>query len=155
QTRKFAWPIIVLPELFATSRHLTIMAGHLVSLGWEVYLLDILPPRTGTSAKGDCGESAFCALVADIRRAIEAISSEVVAAGHGLGGLLALKLAEAPRVRAGLALAPLIPGFRSPLFVRRHRWASWRSKSAVLPTRRRALELVSEAEPFQRESLIK
>ena len=43
QTRKFAWPIAIIPELFTTFRHLTIMAGHLVSLGWEVYLLDIHP----------------------------------------------------------------------------------------------------------------
>jgi pimeloyl-ACP methyl ester carboxylesterase len=58
-------------------------------------------------------------------------------------------------VRAAVALAPLIPGFRSPLFVRRRRWASWRSESTGLPTGRKVLELVSEAEPFQRESIIK
>ena len=155
QTRKFAWPIVVLPELFTTSRHLTMMAGHLVSLGWEVYLLDVHPPIMRASAKNDPSADAFCALAAGIRKALDAIGSDIIAAGHGLGGLLALKVAEAPPVRAAVALAPLIPGFRSPLFVRRRRWASWRSESTGLPTRRMVLELVSEAEPFQRESIIK
>jgi pimeloyl-ACP methyl ester carboxylesterase len=155
QTRKFAWPIVVLPELFTTSRHLTTMAGHLVSLGWEVYLLDVHPSKTRASAKNDPGASAFCALVVDIRTALDAIGSEIIAAGHGLGGLLALKIAEAPPVRAAVALAPLIPGFRSPLFVRSRRWAFWRSESTGLPTRRKVLELVSGADPLQRESVIK
>jgi len=155
QTRKFAWPIVVLPELFTTSRHLTMMAGHLVSLGWEVYLLDVHPPKTRASAKKDPAASAFYALAADIRKALDAIGSEIIAAGHGLGGLLALKTAEARPVRAAVALAPLIPGFRSPLFVHSRRWASWRSESTGLPSRRKMLELVSEAEPFQRESIIK
>lgn len=154
QARKFAWPIVLFPELFTTSRHLTIMAGHLVSLGWEVYLVDVHPPTTRAFGN-DSATSAFSALVANTRTALEAIGSDIIAAGHGLGGLLALKLAEAPRVRAAVALAPLIPGYRSPLFVRRRRWTAWRSESSGLPTGRRALELVSEAEPFQRESLIK
>jgi pimeloyl-ACP methyl ester carboxylesterase len=155
QTRKFAWPIVVLPELFANSRHLTLMAGHLVSLGWEVYLPDIHPLLTRGFARNDSGESAFYSLLTDIRTALGQIGSEVVATGHGLGGSLALKLAEAPPVRAAVALAPLAPGFRSSLFVHRRRWTSWRSESTRLPSRRRVLELVSEAELFQRESIIR
>ena len=154
QTRKFAWPIVVLPELFTTSRHLTMMAGHLVSLGWEVYLFDIHQPRPRASAKNDPGTSAFRTLAAEIRTALNEIGSEIITAGHGLGGLLALKIAEAPPVRAAVALAPLIPGFRSPLFVR-SRWAFWHSESIGLPTRRKVLELASDAEPFQREFIIK
>ncbi len=155
QTRKFAWPIVFLPELFTTSRHLTIVAGWLVSMGWEVYLLDVYPPTARVLATDDSGASAFSALLASLRAALDAIGSDIIAAGHGFGGLLALKLAEAPSVRAAVALAPLIPGFHSPLFVRRPRWTFWRSESTGLPTGRRVLELVSEAEPFQRESLIK
>jgi len=80
--------------------------------------------------------------------------SETIVAGHGLGGLLALKLAEAAPVQAAVALAPLIPGFPSPLFCPR-RWATfWRSEATGFPSPRRTLDLVSEAEPFQRESLI-
>jgi pimeloyl-ACP methyl ester carboxylesterase len=154
QTRKFTWPIVLLPEIFATSRHLTVMAGHLVSLGWEVYLLDVHRPKTRAFAIEDRSAGAFFAIAADVRAALEAIDSEIIAAGHGLGGLLALKLAETPQVRSAVALAPLIPGFRSPLFVRR-RWAPWRAESTGPPTRHKMLELVSEAEPFQRESIIK
>jgi len=154
QTRKFAWPIVVLPELYTTSRHLTVMAGHLVSLGWEVYLLDVHPPNARAVAKDDSGASAFCALVAEIRTALDAIGSETIGVGHGLGGSLALKIAEAPSVRAAVALAPLVPGFRSPLFVRRRRWPFWSFESTGLPTRRKMLELVAEAEPFQRGPLI-
>lgn len=154
QTRKFAWPIVVLPELFSATRHLTIMAGHLVSLGWEVYLLDVYPPSRQPFTNYDSRRSAFYELVDNVRTALNAISSDVIAAGHGLGGLIALKLAEAHPVRAAVALAPLTPGFRSPLFVRRRRWTFWRSEMVGLPSMRTALELVSEAEPFQRQSLI-
>jgi len=155
QTRKFALPIVVLPELFTDSRHLTLLAGHLVSLGWETYLLDVHKPLPLPLPKHGLSSDAFATLVDDIRMAVEAIGSDVVAGGHGFGGLLALKLAEAPLVRAGVALAPLIPGFRSPLLVRRHRWRWWRSEATALLSGRTRLELVAEAEPFQRETLIR
>ncbi len=155
QTRKFAWPIVILPELFTTPRHLTVMAGHLVSLGWEVYLLDVHPPASRGLAKRDSGANAFSTLTNNIKTALDEIGREVIVAGHGLGGLLALKAAETSPVRAAVALAPLIPGFRSPLLVHRRRWAFWHSESASLPARRKMLELISEAEPFQRESILK
>ncbi len=155
QIRKFAWPIVILPELFTAPRHLTIMAGHLIGRGWEVYLVDIEPLLTRTLVRGQVGASSFAVLADCLRRSLATIGSDIVAAGHGLGGLLALKLAEAPPVRAGVALAPLIPGVNSPLLIQRNRWAFWRSRTAVLPTRRKMLELVSDAEPFQREALIK
>src|SRR5690348_9054267 len=155
QQRKFAWPIVILPEVFATSRHLTVMAGQLVSRGWEVYLLDFQRPATREFVNKDTAASAFSTLADNIKTALDAIGTETIAAGHGLGGLLALKVAETAPVRAAVALAPLIPGFRSPLLVHRRRWAWWRSGSTGLPTGRQALELISEAEPFQREAILK
>jgi pimeloyl-ACP methyl ester carboxylesterase len=155
QTRKFAWPIVLLPELFTASRHLTIMAGHLVSLGWEVYLFDVHTPLTSFFPKHKASASAFCVLVHNINAAVDTIGSEIIAIGHGLGGVLALKIAEAAPVRAAVALAPLIPGFRSPLLLRCRRWTLRRSQTTGLPPAQRMLELVSEAPPFQRESLIK
>lgn len=155
QTRKFAWPIVVIPELFTSSRHLTIMAGHLVSLGWEVYLLNAYTELKRPSLNKHSGNVAFRDLVRGVRGALETIGSDVVAAGHGLGGLLALKIAEDTRVRAAVALAPLIPGFRSPLLLGHHPGWFWRSEKRWLPPRRRMLELFSEAEPFQRQALIK
>jgi pimeloyl-ACP methyl ester carboxylesterase len=155
QTRKFTWPIIILPELFSGSRHLAIMAGHLVSLGWEVYLLDVHPQSISSLVKDDSRPNGFRTLVDNIRTALQEIGSDIVAAGHGLGGLLALKLAEAPPVKAAVALAPLTPGVRSPLFVRRLRWLFWWRETTGLPNGRVMLDLVSEAEPFQRQALIK
>jgi pimeloyl-ACP methyl ester carboxylesterase len=154
QTRKFAWPIVILPELFTSSRHLTIMAGHLVSLGWEVYLIDAYTGLKRPSVNQQSGGVAFRDLVEGVRSAIETIGPDVLAVGHGLGGVVALKIAEARRVRAAIAIAPLIPGFRSPLLFRHRRWF-WRSERTWLPPRRRMLELFSEAEPFQRPALIR
>ena len=156
QTRKFAWPIAIIPELFTTTRHLTIMAGHLVSLGWEVYLLDIHTASSRPFPESDARATAFSTLLQNVQDALGDIGSPMVVAGHGLGGSLALKLAEAPWVRAAVALAPSIPGFRTPLLRRRRHWRTfWRSDATTFPVRRRILELVSDAEPFQRESLIK
>lgn len=156
QTRKFAWPIALIPELFTTSRHLTIMAGHLVSLGWEVYLLDVHPAPSRRFPEFDDRAPAFSTLLQNIRDSLGKIGSPMVVAGHGLGGSLALKMAEAPLVRAAVAVAPLIPGFRTPLLGRRRRWMTfWRPQPTTFPVRRRILELVSDAEPFQRDALIR
>ncbi|MBV8775335.1 MAG: alpha/beta fold hydrolase [Deltaproteobacteria bacterium] len=131
------------------------MAGHLVSLGWEVYLLDVYTGLKRPGVIKQSGNVAFRHLLESIRSALDAIGSDVVAAGHGLGGLLALKSAERSRVRAAVALGPLIPGFHSPLL---HRYrAGWFSlwEKPWLPSRRRMLELFSEAETFQRQALIR
>jgi alpha-beta hydrolase superfamily lysophospholipase len=152
-TRKFAWPIVLIPELFATTRHLAILAGYLVSIGWEVYTLDPHPRKAVTVPAQVSGGSAFSAVQQAIQEALSAIDTDVVTVGHGLGGLLALKVAESKQVRAAVALAPLVPGLRSSLFVRRR--AFWRSDSTGLPVGRRLLELVADADPFQREAIIK
>jgi pimeloyl-ACP methyl ester carboxylesterase len=155
QTSKFSLPTVVFPELFASARHLTILAGYLVTLGWEVYLLDVHPSSEPSPVQKQVSGSAFTALVDRVKTAVDAIESDIIAAGHGLGGLLALKLAETPKVRAAVALAPLIPGVRSHLFIRRNCWPFRGSAKNRLPSARKMLELVAEAEPFQREALIK
>jgi pimeloyl-ACP methyl ester carboxylesterase len=154
QTRKFAWPIVILPELFTSSRHLRIMGGHLVSLGWEVYLLDAYAELKRPSVNKQIDAVGFRDLLEVIRIAVDTIGCDIVAAGHGLGGLLALRLAEAPPVRAAVALAPLIPGSRSPFLFPRTPWWFWRAKKNWMPNHRRIVELFSEAEPFQRQALI-
>ena len=35
---KFAWPIVLIPELFTTPRHLALVLGYLASIGWEVFV---------------------------------------------------------------------------------------------------------------------
>ena len=155
QTRKFAWPVVVLPELFTTQRHLDILVGYLVSLGWEVYALDLpfraalMPEASGTAAP------AFSAALSLAREAVNAIDSDVVAVGHGLGGVFALKLAEVSAIRAVVAVAPLVPGFLSPLFARRPRPLSFlRSVIIGLPRGRLLDDLVAGADPFQRAAII-
>ena len=155
QTQKFAWPIILLPELFSPLQHLVMVTGHLVSLGWEVYLLDVYGRMDGQHPKSNSQERSFSALFNDIARALDTLGSDLVVTGHGFGGLLALKLAEIPRVRAAVALAPLTPGFQSPLLFRRKRWAPWRTEAILFPSPRVLLEFVNGAEPFQHEALTK
>jgi pimeloyl-ACP methyl ester carboxylesterase len=155
QTRKFAWPVVILPELFTTSKHLSLMAGYLVSLGWEVYLVDVHSRDRFSSPPGVRYPSSLLQTVAKIGEALDALGTDVIALGHGLGGLLALKIAETPVVRAAVAFAPLVPGFRSPLVGRdRRRWAFWRSEPGSIPTGRTLYKLVSDADPFQRQSLM-
>jgi predicted alpha/beta hydrolase family esterase len=154
QTRKFAWPAVVLPELFATQRHLDILVGYLVSLGWEVYALD-LPLRAAPPPEASGTAPAFSAALSLVREAVNAIGSDVVAVGHGLGGVFALKLAEVSPVRAVVAVAPLVPGFLSPLFARRPGPLSFlRSVITGLPRGRLLDDLVAGADPFQRAAII-
>ncbi|HKV56282.1 MAG TPA: alpha/beta fold hydrolase [Candidatus Binataceae bacterium] len=156
QTQKFAWPIVLLPELFATPRHLAILCGYLVGIGWEVYVLDAHPRKARAPADSAAPGSAFAGTLDRLRQALAAIGSDVVVVGHGLGGAFALKAAEHPPVRAAIALAPLVPGFRSPLFVREPgALAFWRSASTGPPAGRELFELVADADAFQREQIIK
>jgi len=152
---KFAWPIIVLPELFTTSRHLAVLIGYLATIGWEVYAPDVraVAAQDGLRALGRLGFSAALALVEEV---IATIGREAIIVGHGAGGLLALKLAEGPQVRAAVAVAPLVPGFHTPLFMRaRNLVALWRRRPINPPRGRTLFELTADAEPFQREHMIK
>ncbi len=152
QTRKFAWPIVLLPELFTSSQHLSLIGGQLVTLGWDVYLLDFASAPMGrTRGKG---AAAFDTYAARILAALGELGSDAIAAGHGLGGLLALKIAESSNVRAAVALAPWLPGLRSRLSTR-HLWSLWRPAKYALPRRRTILDLISDATPFERSALIK
>jgi predicted alpha/beta hydrolase family esterase len=89
-----------------------------------------------------------------LHESLAAIGGDLIVVGHGLGGLYALQCVAAPQVRAAVALAPVIPGFRSPLFVRRRGFV-WRSDMVGPPIGQRLLDLVADADPFQREATIK
>ena len=152
---KFAWPIIVLPELFTTTRHLAVLIGYLATIGWEVYAPDVraVAAQDGLRALGRLGFSATLALVEEV---LAAVGRDAIVVGHGAGGLLALKLAERPHVRAAVALAPLVPGFRTPLFMRARNLVALCRRRPINPPRGRTLfELIADAEPFQRENMIK
>lgn len=149
QTLKFAWPIVVIPELFATRRHMTVLIGYLASIGWEVIAIDRPPSPKDVPANPFTYQSDI------IQQAIAALDRDAIVLGHGLGGLLALKLAECPRIRAAAAIAPLIPGFASPLFKRRRRVLGLGREAFGPPTGRLLLDLVADADPFQREAIIR
>jgi pimeloyl-ACP methyl ester carboxylesterase len=151
---KFAWPIVLLPELFSTPRHLAVLHGYFATLGWEVYAPD-LRSAVGRGTTPPLSELRFADLVALASEALDALGSDALVIGHGIGGLTALKLAEQPRVRAAVAFAPLIPGVSTPLVAGlRNRLALWRRLPLPPPTGRALLQFVAGAEPFQRERLI-
>ena len=146
---KFARPLLLFPELFTTISHLSLLAGYLVSLGWEVYTIDLhaAPPGAPPGLAG---------LIELADEALVALDREVVTLGHGVGGLVALSLTARPAVAAGVALAPALPGFRSPLAT------SWRNRLAARvgtafrpPDGRTLFELVADADQFQRDTIIR
>jgi pimeloyl-ACP methyl ester carboxylesterase len=147
-TCKFARPLILIPELFTTISHLLLLTGYLVSLGWEVYTIDLYAGREEAGA-------SLTNLIERAEEAAHAAGGRAIAIGHGLGGLIALRLAETPSVGAGVALAPLLPGFASPLCATwRNRLASRIGRDLRPPTGRALFELVADADAFHRAALI-
>jgi pimeloyl-ACP methyl ester carboxylesterase len=152
---KFAWPIVLLPELFTTIRHLDVVVGYLGTLGWEVFAPD-LRAAAGRGATRALGALTFADLVALAAEALEALGRDAIILGHGIGGLVALKLAERANVKAAVAYSPLVPGFRTPLFMRAGNWLNLMRDRPLAPPRGRALfELLADAEPFMRENAIR
>src|SRR5262249_31534122 len=93
-------------------------------------------------------------LIALAEEAIAALDREVVVAGHGLGGLVALSLAANPRIKSAIALAPMIPRFRSPLLSGiANRIALWRGRPLAPPAGRNLFDCSADAEVYQRALL--
>jgi pimeloyl-ACP methyl ester carboxylesterase len=152
---KFAWPIVVLPELFTTVRHLAPLVGYLATIGWEVFAPDLhaVIGRDGTPA---LEKIDFAKLTEMAGEAVAALGREAIVIGHGVGGLVALKLAERPGVKAAVAIAPLAPGFRTPLFVNlSNRIRIWRGLALNPPTRRMLYEFVADSDVHSRTQIIK
>lgn len=144
---KFAWPLLLLPELFADFRHLSLLVGYLESFGWEVFALDLFGAQSAAS---------LTELIAQVVAAHDALGRDVIALGHGVGGLVALKLAEHSGVRAGVALAPITPRGLSPLVSGVRNTIALRMGARLRPPSGRLLfELVADAHPFEREALIR
>jgi pimeloyl-ACP methyl ester carboxylesterase len=122
--------------------------GYLASLGWEVCAIELHAVVSGARP----GLSNLLELAEE---AIAALDRQVVTIGHGLGGLVTLAIAERPAVAAAVALAPALPGFRSPLFSGLHNRFAMRLGGMLRPPSRRLLfELVADADQFHREALI-
>jgi len=151
---KFAWPIMLLPELFATPRHLALVLGYLASTGWEVFVPN-LRAVFGKGATPPIEKLSFNDLAALAGEALEAIGRDAVVFGHGVGGLVALKLSAHRRVKASVAYAPLLPGFRTPLvggFA--NRIAMMWGRPIKPPSGRTLFELIADSDPFTRDGLI-
>ena len=152
---KFAAPIFLLPELFTTPRHLAIVLGYLASIGWEVYVPD-LRAAFGKGATPPLDKLRFSDLVALAGEAIDALGRDAVVLGHGVGGLVALKLSAHQRIKASVAYAPLIPGFRTPLISGfSNRIAMMRGREIKPPSGRILFELIADSDPFTRDGSIK
>ena len=111
---KFALPIVLVPEMFTTRMHQATLIGYLANSGWQVYAPDFRA-AAGRGETPAIGRLDFGGLSALVGEAIAALERDVIVMGHGIGGLTALAIAERPRVRAAIALAPLVPGL---LYVR-------------------------------------
>ncbi|HKF29040.1 MAG TPA: alpha/beta fold hydrolase [Candidatus Binataceae bacterium] len=152
---KFAWPIVVLPELFTSTRHLGALLGYLATIGWEVYAPD-LRAMLGRGTTSPLARFTFADLLGLANEALDALGREAIVMGHGVGGLAALKLAERARVKAAVAYAPAVPGFASPLVTTwSARIARWRGRPLNPPAGRAGFEFVADAEPYQREAAIR
>ena len=151
---KFAWPLILLPELFTGAIHLALARGYFASLGWEVYTPDLrvaLQPRASARNSQAWG---FAQLRAALLSVVEALEREVILLGHGIGGLLAIDAATDSQVKAAVALAPMLPGIRSPLLAGLANLRARRLGGKLKAPRGKVLmDLLADADPFQRETL--
>jgi pimeloyl-ACP methyl ester carboxylesterase len=151
---KFAWPIMLLPELFATPRHLALVLGYLASIGWEVFVPD-LRAAYGKGPTPALEKLRFNDLAALAGEALEGIGRDAIIFGHGVGGLIALKLSAHPRVKAVVAYAPLVPGFRTPMVGGFGNRIAMMLGRPIKPPRGRVLfELIADSDPFTRDGLI-
>ncbi|MGH7923608.1 MAG: alpha/beta hydrolase [Candidatus Binatus sp.] len=151
---KFASPIMLLPELFTTPRHLALVLGYLASIGWEIFVPN-LRAAFGKSSTPPLEQLRFNDLTALAGEALEGIGRDAVVLGHGVGGLVALKLSEHRRVKAAVAYAPLVPGFRSPIIGGiANRLAMKLGRPIKPPSGRTLFELIADSDPFTREGLI-
>jgi pimeloyl-ACP methyl ester carboxylesterase len=110
----------------------------------------------GNGSTPALSELRFSDLTSLANELVDAIGREIVVLGHGVGGLLALKLSEHRAVRASVAYAPLIPGFATPLVGGiANRLAVMRARPINPPSGRMLFELVADADMFSRDGLIK
>ncbi|MGA2411491.1 MAG: alpha/beta fold hydrolase [Candidatus Binataceae bacterium] len=154
QTAKFAAPLLILPDLFNTRRHMAVMIGYFASIGWEVYALSL--DELASSAAMSPDQLDWPAALALVQELVAALGRGTIVLGHGAGGLLALALAGRLGIESAVALAPLVPGDRSPMLKRASGWLGLSRPRLLYPPRGRTLfELFADAEPFHRDTLIR
>ena len=82
--------------------------GYFAGRGWEGHALNLRNHHWSQTA--DPAELSFETFVDDVGAAMDRLGPTVVAVGHGMGGLLALKAAERHPVSALVLIAAELPG---------------------------------------------
>jgi pimeloyl-ACP methyl ester carboxylesterase len=82
--------------------------GYFAGRGWEGHALNLRNHHWSQTA--DPAELSFETFVDDVGAAMERLGPSVIAVGHGMGGLLALKAAERHPVSGLILIAPELPG---------------------------------------------
>jgi pimeloyl-ACP methyl ester carboxylesterase len=82
--------------------------GYFAGRGWEGHALNLRNHHWSQTA--DPAELSFESFVEDVGAAYDRLRPSVVAVGHGMGGLLALKAAERRAVSGLVLIAPELPG---------------------------------------------
>ena len=82
--------------------------GYFAGRGWEGHALNLRNHHWSQTA--DPAELSFESFVDDVGAAYDRLGANVVAVGHGMGGLLALKAAERHQVSGLVLIAPELPG---------------------------------------------
>jgi pimeloyl-ACP methyl ester carboxylesterase len=82
--------------------------GYFAGRGWEGHALNLRNHHWSGTA--DPAELSFESFVEDVGAAYERLGPSVVAIGHGMGALLALKAAERHSVSGLVLIAPQLPG---------------------------------------------
>ena len=130
------------------------MLGYLATIGWEVYAPD-LRAVAGQDGTPPLARMRMEDLVSVAGEALDALGRPAIVLGHGLGGLIALKLAETREIKAAVALAPLVPGFRNPLIGSWSRMpAIWLGRPLAPPSGRALFEFLLDVEAFQRPAMV-
>ena len=125
ESPKFSAALLFVHGLWCTPGVWRRFMGFFAHRGWTSYALHLRGHAGTASAPGVAAGYADC--VRDVGDVIAACDAPPVLVGHDLGGLLAL--ASAPRARAVVALAPVVPRQLSaaahPLL------SSWRMRLAM------------------------
>jgi len=88
--------------------------GYFAGRGWEGHALNLRNHHWSQTA--DASELSFESYVEDVGAAMDRLGPNVVAVGHGMGGLLVLKAAERHPIAGLVLIAPELPGdIREPV----------------------------------------
>lgn len=104
ESTKFTAPLVLVHGLWDEPGSWRRFTGFLSHRGWSCVAVG-WPDRTRSASLAERETM--------LRQALDALADRPVVLGHGMGGLLALRTADASR--AAIALAPIVPGSSTPV----------------------------------------